>query len=111
MSFFSTKGLIMIKTLNKAMEIAEKYIDDLPSRRTLNRYIKDGVLPSYEYKEYLGQNGLNVLYSDELVPSIIAAVELKGKMTLSEIARARQGKGEFVDIYQQKLEEIKSAIK
>lgn len=93
------------------MEVAQNYINDVPSRRTLNRYIARGVLPSYEYQEYLGSQGKNTMYSDEIVPAIIVAVKLRGKMTLDEIARARVGEGEFVDIYNSKLEEIKNDIK
>lgn len=115
--FFSLKGQLSakgsdnIKTLAKAMEVAQNYIDDVPSRRTLNRYITRGVLPSYEYQEYLGSQGKNTMYNDDIVPAIIVAVKLRGKMTLDEIARARKGQGEFTKIYQQKLEEIKQAIK
>ncbi|PTV92897.1 hypothetical protein C8C76_1634 [Halanaerobium saccharolyticum] len=100
-----------VKTLNKAIEIIEKQGYDVPTKRTLSYWIKRGVLSSYEYKEHLGQQGLNVLYPDEIVAEIIAVIELKESLTLDEIARARAGNGIAVEAYNDKLEEIKQAIK
>ena len=100
-----------VKTLNKIIEIVENKGYDVPTKRTLSYWIKRGVLSSYEYKEYLGQQGLNVLYPDILPAEIIAAIELKDSLTLDEIARARAGEGVATKIYNDKLEEIKQAIK
>jgi len=100
-----------VKTLNKAIEIVENKGYDVPTKRTLSYWIKRGVLSSYEYKEHLGQQGLNVLYPDILPVEIIAAIELKDSLTLDEIARARAGEGVATKIYNDKLEEIKQAIK
>ena len=100
-----------VKTLNKAIEIIEKQGYDVPTKRTLSYWIKRGVLSSYEYKEHLGQQGLNVLYPDILPAEIISAIELKDSLTLDEIARARAGNGIAVEAYNDKLEEIKQAIK
>lgn len=99
-----------IKTLNKSIEIAEKYNDDIPTKRTLSRWVKRGVLSNWEQVEHFGQQGTDYLYPDSLPVEIIAAIELKGKLTLDEIAKARQGESEFTKIYQQKLEEIKKQL-
>jgi uncharacterized protein YbcI len=109
----SNKEVISIYTLNKVAEIAAKYVgeDNIPTKRTLSRWINRQVLSDYVEKEYLGQGGLNVSYPDSIVAEVIAAIELKGKLTLDEIAKARKGESEFTKIYQQKLEEIKQAIK
>ena len=103
--------MIKVYTLNKSIQIVEDQGYDVPTKRTLSYWIKRGVLSSYEYKEHLGQQGLNVLYPDILPVEIIAAIELKDSLTLDEIARARAGEGIAVDAYNDQLEEIKQAIK
>jgi len=93
-------------------EIAAKYVgeDNIPTKRTLSRWINRQVLSDYVEKEYLGQGGLNVSYPDSIVAEVIAVIELKQSLTLDEIARARAGEGVATEIYNDKLEEIKKQL-
>ena len=100
-----------VKTLNKAIEIVENKGYDVPTKRTLNYWKNRKIISDYVEKEYLGQQGVNVLFDDSIIAEIIAVIELKQSLTLDEIARARAGNGIAVDAYNDQLEEIKQAIK
>ena len=99
-----------IISLNKAMEIAEKYIEEVPTKRTLSRYVQRGVLSDWKKVEHFGQQGTEYLYPNIIAAEIIVAVKLKGSLTLDEIARARAGEGIAAELYKSKLEEVKQMI-